>query len=275
MTVIAVIFYKDGALVVSDSRGTIVQGNPYDPDPQGVRISHTDDQVKSMSSRSGDVVVSGAGEADTAIAMMHTLVDSEELLRNGDRTSMEELRNRLESAASVGGEAGALAAFKDGSGKVRALMAQYGGMMPYVPMVFMNEINANTAFGVDDTVPKYLDALTRKYCPDRSKTTLADAMALAFMLEDRYMHYRVEIEPGRRAVVVGGPMRMNVVSSDRNHGYATLIDTKERDSLEGKSFDELSRHFQDRVANDMGQLLRIGVPEQTSQRKAVRGQTVS
>ncbi len=273
MTVIAVIFYKDGALVVSDSRGTIVQGNPYDP--HSIRISHTDDQVKSVSSRSGDVVASGAGEAEAAIAMMHTLVDSEDLLRDGNRMSMAELKNRLESAAGGGGEAGALAAFKDRSGKVRAMMVQYGSAMQYMPMVLMNEINTNTAFGVDDTVPKYLEALTRKYCPDRSKTTLADAMALAFMLEDRYMHYRVEIEPGRRAVVVGGPMRMNVVSSDRNHGYATLIDTKERDSLEGKSFDELSRHFEDRVANGIGQLLRIDVPERTSHRKGVRWQTTS
>lgn len=259
MTVAAVIFYKDGVLLVSDSRGVMLE-RPQFASSANSKVTYFDDKVKSLSSTSGDVAAVALGDEDIATRMLNELLENETLLTSGSDGGLAAATLRIQvlvADSNLAGEGGVLAAIRGADGAPRAVeVCAASGSGKKEPAVAIREITKNTARGFDTSVQKYLDTMVGRHCPDKANMGLAEAVAIGFMLEERFMRHHLEIVPGKRAVMAGGPMRMHIACNDpASHGYGIVVDVDETRALQGKQFKELRDYFADRIEH--GNALRL------------------
>jgi hypothetical protein len=252
-TVIALIFYNGGVLVVADSRTTMIR--TYSPDGihTKVDIRYDDTANKIKMSKDKDVIVAMAGDAAVDTKASKAVADAEADLKKqsvAGNKSVEGAVNRVISGMAGYGQALLLIAFRGNDGKIYTKTADVAppGLVSNGASTKLKDINKSLARGTDNTVPVYLDSLIAKYSPDDKKRDLADAMALAFMLESKYMKYQVEIY-GKKAIVVGGPIKMHAIDNDRNKDTDVVVDKNERKQIEGMTYKQLRDYFADRLKN--------------------------
>ena len=255
MTVIALIFYNGGVLVVADSRTTMIR--TYSPDGVNVKVDiRYDDTAKKIElSKDKDLAVAMAGDAEVDTTAAKAIVtECEDILKKQDATSNKKAEDRINNSVENlvdYGQAGLLIAFRDEDGNVRTLSADivppssWGSQSGSTKI---KEVKKSTARGTDNTVPVYLDNLLSKNCPDSNQRSLADAMAIAFMLESKYMKYQVDIY-GKKAIVVGGPIKMHSVDDDKKNDINATVDKAERTRLEGMTYKQLRDYFADKIQN--------------------------
>jgi hypothetical protein len=268
MTVIALIYYKGGVLVVADSRTTMIR--TYSPDGihTKVDIRYDDTANKIKLSKDDDIVAAMAGDAAVDTIAARTVTDSEIALKKRTPAGNKQVEGAVSKA--IGGMNGygpaiLLIAFRGDDGKVHTMTADVlpPGVYGNKASTKLKEVKKSIAAGTDGTVPVYLDGLIAKYCPDDNTRDLADAMALAFMLESKYMKYQVEIY-GKKAIVVGGPIKMHAVDENKANDTDAIVDKNERKRLEGMTYKELRDYFADRIKTKQKNLDMLRVAPETT-----------
>ncbi len=268
MTVIALIFYKGGVLVVADSRTTMIR--TYSPDGVNTKVDirYDDTANKIKMSNDEEVIAAMAGDAAVDTVAARTVANSEDSLKKQTQAGNKQVEaavSRAISGMDGYGPAVLLIAFRGDDGKVHTMSADIAppGIVAARAVTKLKDVNKSTAKGTDGTVPVYLDGLIAKYCPDDNTRSLADAMAIAFMLESKYMKYQVEIY-GKKAIVVGGPIKMHAIDENKANDVDAMVDKSERKRLESMTYKQLRDYFADRLKTKEARLDLLRVePEKT------------
>ncbi len=247
MTVIGQIPYKDGVLIVADSRATLA--NQF-------FVKYIDDEQKIYRSDDKDITVAIAGNAVLGIDAAKALTTSESILKEYAKTGDEKAKKILEyilngsssmPANPMAGFAGLLVSVRLSDNTVKTLTILVGDLGKGKEVRFL-DASRPFAMGVDRTVPVYLNDLLKAHCPDVNNRTLADALTIAFLLEDAYIeeHYPIPYM-GKKILGVGGAIRLRATEKDWT--LEAVINKSGRKQLEGKSYDELRDYFAQRIAD--------------------------
>ena len=254
MTIIALIPYKDGVLTISDSRGTIAL--PF------VAL-YKNRMKKTFVSKDGDLTIAGSGGADIIVAATYAMFNSEPLLKqylkDNDSQTEKELEARISKITRwcMGNASSALLmTVRLDDGTIKTVYADINpAKLPVSkPKTKLYQIpdGGLIADGLDGTVQDYLDALADKYYL-KSKIELADALAVGFMLEDRYMEKNYTITYRlARVHGVGGAIKAHAMDFEKSNDISIVISKAERERLEGRSYEELRAYFAEKIAARQG-----------------------
>ena len=239
MTVIAQIPYKDGVLVVADSRAT---AQPEDYSSVGDyenKITYIDGYVKTAKSKDGNVITAAGGDVSLDGIISATVMekaDELESMKSGDTSrSIEVLRDKLKNVADIIGgsnlfgemHANVLCTVRCYDGVVRTIKTSMNTEKATAPedrvhveLVDLRlEMPEGLARGPDYIVQAALRHFVNSNCPDIAHRTMEDAVAAASMLENHYINQSTEVDTkfGRaRENTVGAPVTIIAVQKDRN-----------------------------------------------------------
>lgn len=233
MTVIAVIPYKDGVLAVADSRGTATPMQYTSLEDFERNVNYDDAMQKLKMSDDHGVVILQSGNAFVASVAAKTILGYANLLEHGGlqnsallRSIKDDLDRKADLLANsklAEGGTGILFAVKDDDGTISPMLAvmDTGPNVPAGQRVAFGKIKKDTAqygysFGPDEYAYTELEALINANCPNPAIRTKEDAMAVALMLENRYIKkpiYR-DTQYGKAPLfTVAAPIRMHATES--------------------------------------------------------------
>lgn len=263
MTVIAEIPYKSGVVTVADSRYTIEEHYFW--------IKYDDDAEKTFTSYDKDLVIATAGDEALGRTVAEYLLLNEDKLKRYCYTDDSSLRkslidkfNKLALDCIGSNNSGFYISVRLKDGSIRTMLLDIIGPSDRSgsPDTKFYDLKEGAAMGIDGTVEPYLNALTAKYAPDKGKRDAADAMAIAFLLEDKYSEENYPIRYHFQYLYgVGGPIVAHV--TDKDASADMVIERDERKRLEQKSYEELKRYFSEKIElerRDRRGMLRGGSP---------------
>jgi hypothetical protein len=251
MTVIAEIPYKDGVLIVADSRATLATP---------LFVNYIDDEQKVYVAPDKEVTVAIAGSAVLGKDTAKALIKCKSLLQqycmakdnSQEKQNLEDTIAYVLNGASKDGNVGfsgllVSVRLPDNTTKIFTIWVGALGTGTARDVRFVQD-SKNDALGVDRTVPIYLNDLVKQNCPDKDKRDLADAMAIAFMLEDAYMEEHYPIKNGLKKIYgVGGAIRAHAMNNTGDQ-IDILINKSGRKQIENKSYSELKQFFAEKLA---------------------------
>jgi hypothetical protein len=259
MTVIAQIPYKDGILVVADSRITIEPKEYSSADDFESKVTYSDGQSKITKSKDGMVVTADGGDVLIDCELVSVIIGKSsglEGINAGNRQGLDEVNAELDNVMAAingsktfGGKHGiVLATVKCTDGSIRSLISkmrttsdagtQGNASARLVDMKL--ESPAGYAAGPDIMAQDLLKYFVNMNCPDASKRTMEDAMAAAIMLENYYINQPTyeNTKYGKAKIsTVGGPITMTAVQKDKD--LDVVMGKTEMSIMEGKDFKEV------------------------------------
>ncbi len=249
MTVIAEIPYKDGVLTVADSRLTFSLNLPFMSD----RMMHSDGHRKIFESKDGDMVVAAGGDVILSDKVVDYFLSHQAILewycKNADDETNIYIRKQLDGMLEELPEhmAALLVSVRLDDGRIKSFRVEVENEFGS-PFTTFEEITSAAAYGSPETLDEYLEKLVEKHGNEGRERSLAEAMALGFLLEDRYIdEYRVVEKTGQRIKDVGGPIAMHATSKEPSKDVDLRIGNLERKRMEEKTYKELVAYFTDKI----------------------------
>ncbi len=269
MTVIAQIPYKDGVLVVADSRATAQPEEYSSVEDFENKIAYIDGYVKTAKSKDGNIITAAGGDVSLDGIISATVMEKAnelESMKSGDTSrGIEALRDKLKNVAGIiGGSklfgemyANVLCTVRCSDGIVRTIKTSINTGKSVAPEDRVNvelvdlrlEMPEGLAKGPDYMVQAALRHFVNSNCPDTAHRTMEDAVAAASMLENYYINQSTETETrlGKaRENTVGAPVTMIAVQKDRN--IELTMGKTEMSIINAKNFAQVKEFIRNKMA---------------------------
>jgi hypothetical protein len=269
MTVIAEIPYKDGVLVVADSRVTIMPKEYSDEQEFERRVSYADGQSKITKSKDGNIVTASAGSALldvlTTAVIMENVVDLEGMSSGNTVAGVAAVKDGLTKvvdmvgSSKIFGEQNAivLVTVKCSDGVIRPLIATMdtnNDTKPEDRVLFAqlkpaSQMPEGCGFGADDIVGERLKYYVNTNCPNPSARTIEDAIAVGIMLENEYIN-KVTYEDTKfgKALLSTVAAPIMLVGVQRGQDVELTMSKTEMSILNKKTFAEIKEFVSNKIA---------------------------